>query len=55
MYNHKVIGGNATDQALLKFIGEETFYMLDENKNVKLQHIRDLTHPINSVRQELKC
>ena len=22
---HKVIGGNATDQALLKFIGEETF------------------------------
>ena len=33
---HKVIGGNATDQALLKFIGEETFYMLDENKECKV-------------------
>lgn len=26
--NHKVIGGNATDQALLKFIGEETYLTL---------------------------
>lgn len=33
---HKVIGGNATDQALLKFIGEETFCMLDENKECKV-------------------
>ena len=24
--NHKVIGGNATDQALMKFIGEETYH-----------------------------
>ena len=30
--NHKVIGGNATDQALLKFIGEETFRSLEQNK-----------------------
>lgn len=29
---HKVIGGNATDQALMKFIGEETFNLLDSNK-----------------------
>ena len=26
--NHQVIGGNATDQALMKFIGEETYSML---------------------------
>ena len=30
--SHKVIGGNATDQALLKFIGEETFRSLEQNK-----------------------
>ena len=32
----KVIGGNATDQALLKFIGEETFCMLDGNDGCKV-------------------
>lgn len=30
--SHKVIGGNATDQALMKFIGEETFNLLANNK-----------------------
>ena len=30
--SHKVIGGNATDQALMKFIGEETFKTLQENE-----------------------
>ncbi len=30
---HKVIGGNATDQALMKFIGEETFNKLAQNKD----------------------
>ncbi len=30
--SHKVIGGNATDQALMKFIGEATFQSLAENK-----------------------
>lgn len=29
---HKVIGGNATDQALLKFVGENTFNLLKEDK-----------------------
>lgn len=29
--SHRVIGGNATDQALMKFIGEETFKTLQEN------------------------
>ncbi len=29
---HKVIGGNATEQALLKFIGEQTFKSLEANK-----------------------
>lgn len=33
---HKVIGGNATDQALLKFIGEETFCVLDGNEECKV-------------------
>jgi len=30
--SHKVIGGNATDQALMKFIGEATFSTLQTNK-----------------------
>lgn len=30
--SHKVIGGNATDQALMKFIGEDTFNLLVNNK-----------------------
>ncbi len=30
---HKVIGGNATDQALMKFIGEATFTTLQSNKD----------------------
>lgn len=29
---HKVIGGNATDQALMKFIGETTFHALEADK-----------------------
>lgn len=29
---HHVIGGNATDQAMMKFIGEETFRLLEGNK-----------------------
>jgi calcium-translocating P-type ATPase len=29
--NHRVIGGNATDQALMKFIGEDTFNVLSSN------------------------
>jgi len=30
--SHKVIGGNATDQALMKFIGEDTYNLLMNNK-----------------------
>ncbi len=30
--SHRVIGGNATDQALMKFIGEDTFNLLANNK-----------------------
>ena len=30
---HRVIGGNATDQALMKFIGEETFRTLEADKS----------------------
>ncbi len=30
--SHRVIGGNATDQALMKFIGESTFNTLQSNK-----------------------
>ena len=29
---HRVIGGNATDQALMKFIGEDTFNALEQSK-----------------------
>lgn len=31
--HHKVIGGNATDQALMKFIGEDTFNTLAQTKD----------------------
>ena len=31
--SHNVIGGNATDQALMRFIGEETFKALGEHKD----------------------
>ena len=34
--SHKVIGGNATDQALMKFIGEETFHTLEKNQEYKV-------------------
>lgn len=33
---HKVIGGNATDQALLHFIGEDTFKKLASDDNYKI-------------------
>ncbi len=33
---HRVIGGNATDQALMKFIGETTFHMLETNNEYKV-------------------
>ena len=36
---HRVIGGNATDQALMKFIGEETFRVLDADRDLSLIHI----------------
>lgn len=36
---HRVIGGNATDQALMKFIGEETFNVLEQSREcVVTQH-----------------
>lgn len=31
--SHRVIGGNATDQALMKFIGEDTYRLLEQNKD----------------------
>lgn len=33
---HKVIGGNATDQALMKFIGEETYTLLGGDKECSI-------------------
>lgn len=38
--SHKVIGGNATDQALLKFIGEDTFNGLKENTDYEVLQIQ---------------
>ena len=34
--SHKVIGGNATDQALMKFLGEETFKTLENSSEYKI-------------------
>lgn len=33
---HRVIGGNATDQALMKFLGEDVFQELQSNDNLKV-------------------
>ena len=33
---HQVIGGNATDQALMKFIGENTFRAFQEDKDCQV-------------------
>lgn len=38
--SHKVIGGNATDQALMKFIGEDTFNLLANNKEFEANMIQ---------------
>ncbi len=35
--SHRVIGGNATDQALMKFIGEQTFLALSSNTEYKVE------------------
>ncbi|MBD5528921.1 MAG: calcium-translocating P-type ATPase, PMCA-type [Lachnospiraceae bacterium] len=43
--SHKVIGGNATDQALMKFIGEDTFNLLANNK----QFEANMTQGFNSA------
>ncbi|MDD5935640.1 MAG: calcium-translocating P-type ATPase, PMCA-type [Clostridiales bacterium] len=42
---HNVIGGNATDQALLKFVGENTFNVLKENKEC----VVDMSQGFNSA------
>lgn len=34
--SHKVIGGNATDQAMMKFLGEETFKTLENSSEYKI-------------------
>lgn len=34
---HRVIGGNATEQALMKFIGEETFHVLSANQEMAVE------------------
>lgn len=37
---HRVIGGNATDQALLKFLGEQTSRLLDEDKECRVSKMQ---------------
>ncbi|MCI8285660.1 MAG: calcium-translocating P-type ATPase, PMCA-type [Firmicutes bacterium] len=36
-HDHNIIGGNATDQALMKFIGEEAFNTLADNADYKVE------------------
>ena len=43
--DHKVIGGNATDQALMKFIGEDTYSLLISNKEL----VVDMSQGFNSA------
>jgi len=49
---HKVIGGNATDQALMKFIGEETFKKLDSDKTISISSLQGFnsTNKFSQVR-----
>lgn len=49
---NRVIGGNATDQALMKFIGESTFRMLEERSEYKASQIQGFnsTNKFSQVR-----
>ena len=38
--NHNVIGGNATDQAVMKFLGESVFKDLESNKELKITSLQ---------------
>ena len=48
--SHKVIGGNATDQALMKFLGEETFKTLENSSEYKMM-IGNMTSAMIESRQ----
>ena len=46
--SHKVIGGNATDQALMKFLGEETFKTLENSSEYKITKQQSFNSAIQS-------
>ena len=52
--SHKVIGGNATDQALMKFLGEETFKALEQSSECKVTNHQGFnsTNKFSQVRIE---
>lgn len=52
--DHKVIGGNATDQALMKFLGEETFNALEKSSECKVTNHQGFnsTNKFSQVRIE---
>ena len=52
---HKVIGGNATDQALLKLLVKRHFVCWMGMTDVRSVPIKDSILPISSVRRELRA
>lgn len=51
---HKVIGGNATDQALMKFIGEDTYSLLASNKDLVVDMFQGFSSANKFSQAEIK-
>ena len=46
---HRVIGGNATDQALLRFLGEEEFNFLSKGSDKETDYSVGMSQGFNSA------
>lgn len=52
--NHRVIGGNATDQALMKFIGEETYNVLTTESEYSVNNLQGFNSSNKFSQVEIK-
>lgn len=52
--NHKIIGGNATDQALLRLIGEENYIDLKQNSELEVGKIQSFNSENKFSQVEIK-
>ena len=52
--NHRVIGGNATDQALMKFVGEETYNVLTTESEYSVNNLQGFNSSNKFSQVEIK-